>query len=93
MQLGGGEVPISFKEGSTPQETIANAREVVAAAMAPANLSPQDYAVASSARIMGMNAQQELVKEMQNKLDTQKSYSSNQTQTDQQNNQNLDIAI
>lgn len=67
----GGEVPISFKEGSTPQETIANARQVVAAAMAPANPSPQDYAVASSARMMEMQAQQELVKKLQEEQNTQ----------------------
>jgi hypothetical protein len=67
----GGEVPISFKEGSTPEETIANARQVVAAAMAPANPSPQDYAVASSARMMEMQAQQELVKKLQEEQNTQ----------------------
>lgn len=64
----GGEVPISFEKGSTPQETIANARQVVAAAMAPANPSPQDFSVASSARMMELSAQQELVKELQEKL-------------------------
>ncbi|WP_428738946.1 putative metalloprotease CJM1_0395 family protein [Sulfurimonas sp.] len=67
----GGEVSISFKEGSTPQETIANARQVVAAAMAPANPSPQDYAVAASARMMEMSAQQELVKQLQEEQNTQ----------------------
>ena len=67
----GGEVPISFKEGSTPQETIANARQVVAAAIAPANPSPQDYAVASSARMMEMQAQQELVKKLQEEQNAQ----------------------
>ncbi len=58
----GGEVSIAMKEGRTPQEKIANARQVAAAAMAPANPSPQDYAVASSARVMEMKAQQELTK-------------------------------
>ena len=48
----GGEVSISMKSGSTPEETIANARQVAAAAMAAGNPSPQDHAVASSARIM-----------------------------------------
>lgn len=89
----GGEVPISFKEGSTPQETIANARQVVAAAMAPANPSPQDYSVASSARMMEMSAQQELTKELQNKLNAKQSYNENQNSNEQENNKNLDIAI
>ncbi|WP_304544205.1 putative metalloprotease CJM1_0395 family protein [Sulfurimonas microaerophilic] len=89
----GGEVPISFKEGSTPQETITNARQVVAAAMAPANPSPQDYSVASSARMVEMQAQQELVKELQDKLNAKDAYSSNQASNSQNNTQNLDIAI
>ena len=63
-----GEVPISMEEGSSPQETIANARKVQAAAMAPANPSPQDYSVASSARVMEMKAQQQLAKEQQQEL-------------------------
>ena len=64
MYAVGGEVPISMKSGSTPEETIANARQVAAAAMAPANPSPQDYAVASSARVMEMKAQQQLSREL-----------------------------
>ncbi|MEJ2373466.1 MAG: putative metalloprotease CJM1_0395 family protein, partial [Sulfurimonas sp.] len=79
----GGEVPISFKEGSTPEETIANARQVVAAAMAPANPSPQDYAVASSARMMEMQAQQELVKKLQEEQNAQAGH---KTYADAQNN-------
>ena len=65
MYATGGEVPISLEKGSTPEQTIANARQVVAAAMAPSNPSPQDYAVASNARTMEAQAQQELVKELQ----------------------------
>ncbi len=61
----GGEVSISMQTGSTPEETIANARKIVAAAMAPGNPSPQDNAVASSARVMEMKAQQQLTKEKQ----------------------------
>lgn len=89
----GGEVPISFKEGSTPQETITNARQVVAAAMAPANPSPQDYSVASSARMVEMQAQQELIKEMQDKLNAKESYGENRSPQEQENSSNLDIAI
>ena len=61
----GGEVSISTKAGSTPEETIANARQVIAAAMAPANPSGQDFAVASSARMMEIKAQQQLAKQQQ----------------------------
>ena len=74
MYAVGGEVPIAFKEGSTPQETIANARQVKAAAMAPANPSPQDYSVASSATMMELKAQQELLKEKMQELQGQKEY-------------------
>ena len=70
----GGEVSIATAEGSTPQEKIANARQVAAAAMAPANPSPQDYAVASSARVMEMKAQQELAKLELEKVADSKGY-------------------
>jgi len=61
----GGEVSISTKEGSTPEETIQIARQIIAAAMAPADPSPQDYAVASSATMMMLKAQQQKAREMQ----------------------------
>jgi len=70
----GGEVSISMQAGSTPQETIANARKIAAAAMAPANPSGQDNAVASSAKVMEMKAQQQLRKEEQEKAQGQEIY-------------------
>ncbi len=70
----GGEVSISFEKGSTPQETIANARQVAAAAMAPANPSPQDFSVAASARMMELSAQQELVKQLQEEQNQQNGF-------------------
>ena len=79
----GGEVSISMKGGATPQETIANARQVQAAAMAPANPSGQDYAVATSAKVMEMKAQQELAKEQQEKMSGQKEYGSLQSEDKQ----------
>lgn len=48
----GGEVPIRVTPGRTPEETIENARQVRAAALAPANPSAQDLAVATSAAQM-----------------------------------------
>ncbi|MCD6259625.1 MAG: hypothetical protein J7J31_08510 [Helicobacteraceae bacterium] len=60
----GGEVSVTMKSGSTPEETIANAQAVIASAMAPADPSPQDHAVASSARMMMLKAEQEKAKEI-----------------------------
>ncbi len=59
----GGEVPIAVEGGDDPQETIAKMRQVAAAAMAPADPSPQDYAVAANARSEEMRALRELRKE------------------------------
>ena len=58
-----GEVPISVSEGKDPQDTIEKMRQVVAAAMAPADPSPQDYAVAAKARMGELKALIELQKE------------------------------
>ena len=73
----GGEVSISMSSGSTPQETIAKARQLEASAMAAANPSPQDFSVASSARIMEMKAQQKLSKEQQQKMLGLQTYEAN----------------
>ncbi|MCF6201348.1 MAG: hypothetical protein L3J42_04400 [Hydrogenimonas sp.] len=59
----GGEVPISAGGGGSAQETVKRMRQVAAAAMAPADPSPQDYAVAANARSEEMKALQELRKE------------------------------
>lgn len=64
----GGEVSISMSSGSTPQETIANARKIAAAAMAASDPSPQDHAVAASARVMEMKAQQQLARQQQEEV-------------------------
>lgn len=45
----GGEVPISVSPGKTPQETISRMQQVIQAALAPADPSPQDRAVAAQA--------------------------------------------
>ena len=45
----GGEVPIRFKEGATPEETLRNMQKVQAAANAPADPSGQDMKVAAKA--------------------------------------------
>lgn len=52
----GGEVSIDTSPGRTPQETLQRAETIVRAALAPAEPSPQDRAVAAKARQMGMQA-------------------------------------
>ena len=86
----GGEVSITMKSGSTPEETIANARQIAAAAMAAGNPSPQDYALASSARVMEMKAQQQLAREQQEELLGQSTYKNSNNQTQEESNK-LDI--
>lgn len=61
----GGEVPLDTSEGSTPEETITRARQIQAAALAPADPSPQDIKIASSAAIMEMKAVMELSEQKQ----------------------------
>jgi hypothetical protein len=61
----GGEVSISMKSGSSPEETAKNARQIIASAMAAGNPSPQDFAVASSAKVMEMKAQRQIARDAQ----------------------------
>lgn len=56
----GGEVSIDNSPASTPQETVAKARQVRAAALAPADPSAQDRRVAARATGMENEAQAEL---------------------------------
>jgi len=55
----GGEVPITISSGRTPQETITRMQQVIQAALAPADPSPQDRAVAAQAAAMQQAARQE----------------------------------
>ncbi len=55
----GGEVPITVSPGKTPQETISRMQQVIQAALAPADPSPQDRAVAGQATQQLQKAQQE----------------------------------
>ena len=56
----GGEVNIDTSPGATPQETIERARTIQAAALAPAEPSGPDRAVAAQAQQMEMKARAEL---------------------------------
>ena len=89
----GGEVSISMKSGSTPQESIANARQIAAAAMAPANPSPQDYSVATTARVMEMKAQQQLVREKLQEMTGTKAYGEVEDNTTNSSDTNEDANI
>lgn len=55
-----GEVAVALKKGKTPSETIQNAATVIAAALAPADPSPQDLKIASNAARMQAIARSEL---------------------------------
>lgn len=55
----GGEVQIDMSDGRTPQETISRMQQVIRAALAPADPSGQDRAVAAAAASRMAEAQQE----------------------------------
>jgi hypothetical protein len=55
----GGEVPIASRRGRTPDETIAIARRVRAAALAPTDPSAADLAAAAAATQVEMQARQQ----------------------------------
>ena len=59
----GGEVGIDTSPGRTPQETIDRARQIQAAALAPADPSGQDLAVAARAQQMALQARSELAQQ------------------------------
>ena len=59
----GGSVPIDTSKGRTARETIAKAQRIRAAALAPADPSPQDMKVAAQASRMEAEAIQEVQKE------------------------------
>ncbi len=90
----GGEVSISMQGGSTPEETIAKAKQVAAAAMAPGSPSGQDFSVATSARMMEMKAQQQLTKEKQQESQGLQTYSqdNNNLENKDQQTPSLDIS-
>jgi hypothetical protein len=56
----GGEVPVQLAAGRTPEETIRNAQQVRAAALAPADPSAQDRAVAAEAAALEAAARAEI---------------------------------
>jgi hypothetical protein len=61
----GGEVPIDMSGGRTPEETMARAEQIRAAALAPVDPSAQDLAIAAEASQMETAAQAQLSAEQQ----------------------------
>ncbi|AWL10598.1 hypothetical protein HMF8227_00090 [Saliniradius amylolyticus] len=59
----GGEVSIDISEEPTPEQTIRKMEQVKAAALAPAEPSPQDYRVANEAQQTAVEARGEVAKE------------------------------
>lgn len=66
----GGEVNIDVSPGRDPGETIRRARQIRAAALAPADPSGQDRAVAAQAARMEQQARAELAQERQDAPDS-----------------------
>jgi len=56
----GGEVPIQIATGKTPQETVSRMQQVIRAALAPADPSPQDRAVAAQAATLQQKARSDM---------------------------------
>jgi hypothetical protein len=63
MYAVGGKVHIEVSPGQTPQETLAKARQLRAAATAPSDPSSQDRAVAAAAAQMELAAMQQIAQE------------------------------
>jgi len=81
----GGEVNIDTSIEDTPSKTIAKMQQVIAAAMAPADPSAQDYAIASAAnKVISESKMQETqlkIEENKSKSENHESKNSNQTNT------------
>ena len=69
----GGEVSIDVSPGRTPQETLGRARTIQAAALAPADPSGQDLAVAAQARQMEQEARAELARQQTDERNAEQS--------------------
>jgi hypothetical protein len=65
----GGRVPIQLSPGRTPQETIARAQQARVAALAPADPSAADLAVAAEAAQMELAARAQEVQQQRDALD------------------------
>lgn len=89
----GGEVSISMPSGSTPEEVISNSQQVITAALAPANPSGQDMAVASGARSLMVQAQQAKAKEAYEENNQEVSKNDNKTDYGKEDDKSSSKAI
>lgn len=64
----GGEVSIDTSPGNNPRATLAKAQRIEAAALAPADPSGPDRAIAAQAAAMAAQAAGELAKQAQSKI-------------------------
>ena len=67
----GGDVQIDVSPEKEPEDTIAKARRIQGAALAPADPSPQDFRVAAKAVAMASQAQMELSKQRAEEAESQ----------------------
>jgi len=79
----GGEVNIDTSPGRTPEETIRKAQQIQAAALAPAEPSDQDRAVAAAAVQLAAQAQQALALQQTEKERQVARYGVNESATPQ----------
>jgi hypothetical protein len=87
----GGEVKIDASEvAGDPEATLAKAQQIQAAALAPAQPSSQDRAVAAKAAKMAIEAQAE-INQQQNQKSGQESSPANYVSTDTNTNQLIDL--
>jgi len=92
MYAVGGEVPISMPSSNDPKERKSQARQVITAALAPADPSPQDYSVAAKAKMVEIKADQEILKEMAKELEGKKSYQQESKNHNQPQSDYIDIS-
>lgn len=93
----GGEVKVDTSSGNNPEETIRKAQAIRAAALAPAEPSGQDHAVAAQASQMEVQARAEQAAEGQNERRSEiESKEESQVEVEsvsQQGNENKEAAV
>lgn len=78
----GGEVSVSFSKGNNPEENISKAETMRAAALAPADPSSQDMAVAQQAEQIIAEAQQQIAQQKQEEASKSNSETQSNEPTD-----------
>lgn len=86
-----GEVPIDTSPASSPEATVRKAEQVARAALAPADPSPTDRRIASSAQALASKARIEIAQLVANRLSSTKT--SNQPNINGDNTENSDPTL